>query len=101
MNETYQDLEKKDEIVERVREKLLSRSQVGIKKYNTTLWENVHDNYIKHIQEELLDASNYCEQMLRLGEFVSKICKLIENEPNDKELGEAIRKEYSKLIQRR
>lgn len=88
----------KDKIVNRVIEKLSSRSNIGVQKYNSTIWDNTDENYIKHLQEELLDGANYCEQMLRLGEFTTKIIKLIESEPNDQSLGQKIRAEYQKLI---
>ena len=88
----------KDEIVERVINKLRSRSEVGVKKYNTTLFRNTDENYIKHIQEECLDAANYCEQMLRLGEFTKDVIQLLEYLPNDLELGSKIRQLYIKLM---
>ena len=44
--------------------KLASRSNVGISKYGTTLGES-DDNMIKHLLEELLDASNYVQAYLK------------------------------------
>lgn len=51
-----------DPIVERVVEKLRKRSNVGVKKYGTTLAENNTDDFLNHLQEELLDASLYAEK---------------------------------------
>lgn len=55
--------EKRDPIVEAVREKLLQRSQLGIKKYGTTLADNPEllIGKLIHLQEELMDACNYAE----------------------------------------
>lgn len=83
-----------DKIVEQVRAKLLDRSQVGIKKYGTTIWDNTDENYMKHLQDELLDGANYCEQMMRLGEFAKVVATLVEGEPNDMMLGARIRAAY-------
>lgn len=83
-----------DKIVEQVRQKLLDRSQVGIKKYGSTIWDNTDENYMKHLQDELLDGANYCEQMIRLGQFASIIAALVEGEPNDMMLGARVRAAY-------
>jgi hypothetical protein len=91
--------EQMDKIVEQVRQKLLERSQVGIRKYGSTIWDNTDENYMKHLQDELLDGANYCEQMIRLGEFAKLSAALIESEPNDQELGRAIRFYYNELKQ--
>jgi hypothetical protein len=91
------ELNTKDPIVESVRTKLLDRSQVGIKKYGTTIWDNTDENYIKHLQDELLDGANYCEQKLRLGEFTAKVAKIMDTETNYFVIGELISKEYNKL----
>lgn len=86
-----------DPIVESVRTKLLDRSKVGIKKYNTTIWDNTDENYIKHLQDELLDGANYCEQKLRLGQFTAKVSEILDKEDNYYTIGEKISKEYNKL----
>jgi len=88
-----------DQIVENVRQKLLDRSSVGIKKYGTTIWDNNDENYLKHLQDELLDGANYCEQKMRLGAFTTDVITLIENESHDQTLGTEIRKIYNKLIE--
>ena len=71
----------KDAIVEKVTERYKQRSEVGIKKYGTTLEDNNSDNYFKHLMEELMDATLYLE----------KILDIVKNEPNDIVLGEKIR----------
>lgn len=55
-----------DEIVERVVDKLRSRSAVGQKKYGVTLGGQMVDvvTKIRHAQEEALDLANYLEWML-------------------------------------
>lgn len=93
-------MENQDKIVEQVRAKLLNRSQVGIKKYGTTIYDNTDENYMKHLQDELLDGANYCEQMMRLGVFTADLVILIENEPNDQKLGSKIRELYNKFQQK-
>jgi len=91
--------QKNDEIVNRVKNKLQSRSVVGIEKYGTTIWDNADENYVKHFQEECLDAANYCEMILRLGEFNKKVIELLETHPNDATLGFYLRSEYNKFKQ--
>jgi len=82
-----------DSIVESVRQKLLDRSNVGIKKYNTTLETNNTDNYLKHAQEEAMDLSNYLEKLMQQKEDITQI---VASETNDWELGKLIRKIYGK-----
>ena len=55
----------RDPIIEKVCDQLVSRSDVGYKKYGVTLDEDVQGVHIwlQHIQEELLDASNYIEKL--------------------------------------
>lgn len=52
-----------DKIVQQVIEKFNQRSEVGIKKYGTTLEENNNDDYLTHLQEELMDAILYIEKL--------------------------------------
>ena len=54
---------KKDKIVESVINQFRQRSEVGIKKYGTTLEENNHDDFIQHLFEELMDAILYLEKI--------------------------------------
>lgn len=77
-----------DKIVDQVIEKFQQRSSVGIMKYGTTLYENNHDNYLLHLQEELQDATLYIEKLLTQN---AEIINLVKTTPNDQELGEKIR----------
>jgi len=55
-----------DPIVEQVVEKLRSRSDVGQLKYGTTLERTdlTPEQWLAHLQEELMDAVNYIEVLL-------------------------------------
>ena len=77
-----------DSIVLQVVEKYAQRSEIGINKYGTTLEKNNHDNYLKHLQEELMDATLYLEKLMTLDK---EITKLVKNHSNDAELGYKIR----------
>ncbi len=54
----------RDKIIERVINKIKSRSDVGYKKYGVTLKDDEQslDTWLNHIQEELMDAVNYIEK---------------------------------------
>jgi hypothetical protein len=78
----------RDKIVENVVSKYLERSQVGITKYGTTLENNNKDNYLKHLQEELMDATLYLEKLMYLNQ---EITNLVRDHSNDAELGMKIR----------
>ena len=54
----------RDKVIERVVNKIKSRSDVGYKKYGVTLKddEQTLDTWLNHIQEELMDAVNYIEK---------------------------------------
>jgi hypothetical protein len=69
-------------------EKFQQRSAVGIRKYNTTLYENNHDNYLLHLQEELQDATLYIEKIISQN---AEIINLVKTTSNDMELGVKIR----------
>ena len=77
-----------DQIVLHVIEKYAQRSEVGIAKYGTTLETNNHDNYLKHLQEELMDATLYLQKMMDQNK---EITKLVRDHSNDAELGHKIR----------
>ena len=77
-----------DQIVLEVIEKYAQRSERGINKYGTTLEQNNHDNYLKHLQEELMDATLYLQKLMSLDK---EITKLVKDHPNDAELGVKIR----------
>ena len=59
----------KDKIVESVINKYTERSEAGIVKYKTTLTDNVltFDEWLTHLQEELMDATLYIEKIKKLG----------------------------------
>ena len=78
----------RDQIVENVVSKYLERSQVGITKYGTTLENNNKDNYLKHLQEELMDATLYLEKLMFQNQ---EITNLVRDHSNDAELGMKIR----------
>ena len=48
-----------DKIVDDLIENYKQRSQVGIKKYGTTLEQNNHDDFINHALEEAMDLTLY------------------------------------------
>jgi hypothetical protein len=56
----------KDKIVEQVVSKYNERSELGVKKYNTTLEDNKLKlvEWLVHLQEELMDATLYIEKSL-------------------------------------
>jgi hypothetical protein len=78
-----------DSIVDQVVRKYEVRSAVGINKYGTTLQTNNKDNFLIHLQEELMDATLYIEKLITLEK---EITNLVRNHPNDTELGMKIRK---------
>jgi hypothetical protein len=69
-------------------EKYAQRSEIGIAKYGTTLETNNKDNYLKHLQEELMDATLYLQKIIDQNK---EITKLVKNHSNDAELGHKIR----------
>jgi hypothetical protein len=65
-------MEMKDSIVEEVRQDLLDRSEVGIKKYNTTLDRDdlTTVEWVQHALEEAMDLSLYLKRLYKdLSEF--------------------------------
>ena len=82
-----------DTITKSVIEDLKSRSECGIKKYNTTLDQNNKDDFMNHLYEELLDASQYIKKEMSI---IPELQQMIEQYPNDIMLGEAIRSKYTK-----
>ena len=57
-------MEIRDKVIESVVKKIINRSDVGYKKYGVTLHKDDQplDTWLKHIQEELMDAVNYIEK---------------------------------------
>lgn len=78
-----------DLVVENVINKYYDRSQIGITKYGTTLYDNNQDNYFKHLQEELMDATLYLQKIMDLKEEITILVKM---HSNDADLGRAIRR---------
>ena len=62
---------KPDMNVESVRIKLLQRSQMGIVKYqiSTERKDFTGDDWLQHLQEELMDACVYIEAFLNRGKW--------------------------------
>jgi hypothetical protein len=56
-------MSKTDPIVESVVKQFQERSEVGIKKYGTTLAENNTDDFLQHLKEELMDAVLYLQKL--------------------------------------
>jgi len=54
-----------DQILEEVIYRMRERSEVGIKKYGTTLDREdlSHLDWLNHLQEELMDAINYIQKL--------------------------------------
>lgn len=63
-----------DPIVEAVVARLRERSETGKKKYGTDLTRTdlSHKQWLRHLQEELLDAANYIEKLIQLVEYESE-----------------------------
>ena len=78
----------RDQVVDNVIDKFYERSQVGITKYGTTLYTNNKDNYLKHLQEELMDATLYLQKLMDLKEELTIMVKM---HGNDADLGAAVR----------
>jgi hypothetical protein len=53
----------KDPIVQSLVDKFIKRSNIGVAKYGTTLAENNNDDFLNHLQEELMDACLYLEKL--------------------------------------
>jgi len=59
-----QEIEFRDPVVQSVVNKFVGRSDVGFKKYGTTLRDDKSDmfTWLNHLQEELMDAILYLEK---------------------------------------
>ena len=71
---------KTDPIVDKVVEKFQERSQVGIEKYGTTLEDNNTDDFLNHLQEELMDAVLYLEKLKALRDNTEDLTKIFKND---------------------
>jgi hypothetical protein len=78
----------RDVIVDNVIDKYYERSQIGITKYGTTLANNNTDEFLKHLQEELMDATLYIEKLISLREEMKLLANMYSN---DAELGKNVR----------
>jgi hypothetical protein len=78
----------RDQVVDNVIDKYYERSLVGINKYKTTLYKNNHDNYLNHLQEELMDATLYLQKLMDLKQELTIMVKMY---GNDSDLGAAVR----------
>ena len=60
------------EVEEKVIEKIRMRAEVGKKKYNTTMERTdlTYEEWLQHLQEELLDACVYLEKLMQLTKYV-------------------------------
>lgn len=81
----------KDNITKAVMEDLKSRSDRGFRKYGTTLHQNNHQNMLQHMYEEALDFAQYLKKEITT---LNTVQDLVNQFPNDSELGEEIRKRY-------
>jgi hypothetical protein len=70
-------------------DKYTQRSNVGYNKYGTTLEDNNKDNYLVHLQEELMDATLYIQKLIDMDR---EITKLVKTSINDEDLGMKIRR---------
>ena len=61
-----------DAIVAKVIEAYKTRSEIGINKYGTTLEANNTDDFLQHLQEELMDASLYIEKLKEISLQLNK-----------------------------
>jgi hypothetical protein len=91
-------LPKQDKIVENVLEKYRQRSQLGIKKYNTTLEENDKDDYLLHLQQELMDASLYIEKLMSKSCTKSSQTEINGSKGSDETFAKGSEKQYLSQI---
>tara|TARA_B100001093_G_C26464252_1_gene857805 strand:- start:469 stop:699 length:231 start_codon:yes stop_codon:yes gene_type:complete len=57
-------LDKRDKVIETLKDHYDTRSKKGIIKYDTTLHDNNHDDFLLHLLEELMDATAYITKLL-------------------------------------
>ena len=81
----------KDKITGAVVDDLISRSQRGLNKYNTTLHENNNQNMLQHAYEECLDMAQYLKKEILT---LTTVQDLVKQYPNNMELGAKIRELY-------
>jgi hypothetical protein len=71
---------KTDPIVNQVVESFQNRSKVGIEKYGTTLAENNTDDFLEHLQQELMDATLYIQKLKSKRLDVKECIDFLNNE---------------------
>lgn len=81
-----------DKITATVMEDLKLRADRGVQKYNTTLEENNHDDFLNHLYEELLDAAQYVKKVITVRKNIQQ---LVRENSNDADLGNQIRRIYA------
>lgn len=79
---------KEDPVIEQVVERIKSRSAVGIEKYGTTLEENNTDDFLNHLQEEMMDSVNYIQKIRNI--LNKKGYSKLEDVPNANDFSEEI-----------
>lgn len=84
-----------DKIVQQVIDKFNQRSEVGIKKYGTTLEQNNNDDFLNHLQEELMDAILYIEKLKSIKSNVGKTEILHISDEQIETIGESYRIFYN------
>jgi hypothetical protein len=89
----YDDYFVKDDVTKNVMLDMAERSRKGYKKYGTTLHENNHQNMLQHAYEEALDMAQYLKKEITT---LNTIQDLVNQYPNDAELGMKLRKIYGK-----
>jgi len=83
----------KDEVTKNVMLDMAERSRKGYKKYGTTLHENNHQNMLQHAYEEALDMAQYLKKEITT---LNTIQDLVNEFPNDADLGKHVRLTYGK-----
>lgn len=99
-------IECQDPIVESVRQKLLDRSAVGIKKYGKTVDQEVlkPSEWLEHAIQENLDMVIYQTKLKKelekeedIKEFTKAIIEILQSDQNEMSVGNKIIREYNKL----
>ena len=95
-----------DPVVESVRQKLLDRSNVGIKKYGKTVDQEVlkPSEWLEHAIQENLDMVIYQTKLKKelekeedIKEFTKTIIEILQSDQNEMSVGNKIIREYNKL----
>jgi hypothetical protein len=78
----------RDKVIKQVVDKIMSRSDVGFKKYGVTLHEDDQslDTWLNHLQEELMDAVNYIEKARMVLRDEVEDCYIRDRNDTEKEI---------------